>query len=292
VVFLQGGGSLQFLMTAMNFSKVGDKIDYVHTGYWSKKAIKSAQSLDRDVAIVASSENEQYYRIPYEKVVTRDEAKYLHICTNNTVVGTQWHQYPEVAIPIVADMSSDFLSKTIDTIPFGCIYAHAQKNTGLSGITIVLIRKSMLENMPDNIPEMLDYRSHIKNKSNYHTPACFSMYVTWLMLQWLEDDIGGVEAMAEINQRKAKMLYEYLDTSSFFQCPVVKDSRSLMNVIFSTPNSTLDQLFIAEAANNSLIGVAGHRSQGGCRVSLYNSVTEIAVEHLVSFMQKFEENNI
>ena len=180
VIFLQGGGSLQFLMVPMNFSSDGDCIDYIDTGYWAEKAIKGAKSLDRDLKIIASSADKNHTYVPdLNQVEIRKNTKYLHLCSNNTVVGTQFHQFPKLPVPLVVDMSSDFMSKVIDTTNLSVVYAHAQKNVGLSGVTVVLIRKEMLAGISDNLPELLDYRTHIEKKSNYHTPPCFSIYITW-----------------------------------------------------------------------------------------------------------------
>lgn len=290
VIFLQGGGSLQFLMVPMNLSHPGEQIDYIDTGYWAQKAIKAAKSLDRDVEIVASSADGNHTYTPdSDSIQTRSAAKYLHICTNNTVVGTQFDNFPQVPIPIVADMSSDFLSKVIDPSPCACIYAHAQKNVGLSGVTAILIRKSILGNSSDDLPEFLDYRTHIKCKSNYHTPPCFSIYVMWLILRWIEEEIGGVEAMEKINRQKSAALYDCIDSTPLFNCPVELNSRSRMNVVFTLATKSLEAQFIQEAREAGIVGVAGHRTKGGCRVSLYNAVTLEAVEYLIEFMEKFAE---
>ncbi|NEP80752.1 MAG: 3-phosphoserine/phosphohydroxythreonine transaminase [Okeania sp. SIO3B3] len=290
VIFLQGGGSLQFLMVPMNLSHPGDKIDYIDTGYWAEKAIKAAKSLGRDLEIIAASSDRHHTYVPSsDSIKTRSEAKYLHLCTNNTVVGTQFHNFPEVPIPIVADMSSDFLSKVIDPSPCACIYAHAQKNVGLSGVTAVVIRKSILENSPDDLPEFLDYRTHIERKSNYHTPPCFSIYIMWHILRWIEEDIGGVEAMEKINWQKSAALYDFIDATPLFDCPVEVESRSRMNVVFTLPTKSLEEQLIKEAFESRLVGVGGHRTKGGCRVSLYNAVTLDAVKHLIEFMDKFAQ---
>ncbi|NEP88067.1 MAG: 3-phosphoserine/phosphohydroxythreonine transaminase [Okeania sp. SIO2C2] len=212
-----------------------------------------------------------------------------HLSTNNTVVGTQFHNFPEVPIPIVADMSSDFLSKVIDPSPCACIYAHAQKNVGLSGVTAVVIRKSILENSPDDLPELLDYRTHIERKSNYHTPPCFSIYMMWHILRWIEEDIGGVEAMEKINRQKSSALYDFIDATPLFDCPVDLGSRSRMNVVFTLPTKSLEEQFIQKAFASGLVGVAGHRTKGGYRVSLYNAVTLDAVKNLIEFMDKFAQ---
>ncbi|NEP00535.1 MAG: 3-phosphoserine/phosphohydroxythreonine transaminase [Symploca sp. SIO2E9] len=288
VIFLQGGGSLQFLMVPMNFSGSGDQIDYIDTGYWAEKAIRGAQSLDRDLEIIASSADRDHSYVPdLNKISLRPEAKYLHLCSNNTVVGTQFNQFPNLPIPIIADMSSDFMSKVIDPTNLSCIYAHAQKNVGLSGVTVVLIRKEMLAKISENIPEFLDYRTHIKRKSNYHTPPCFSIYITWHILRWIEEDIGGLKQLGKINQEKADLLYQCIDSNPLFDCAVEKASRSQMNVVFTLPTQELEKQFIQEAFEAGIVGVEGHRTRGGCRVSLYNGVTLKAVEALVEFIGKF-----
>lgn len=288
VIFLQGGGSLQFLMVPMNLSGAGDQIDYVDTGYWAEKAIKATKSLDRDLKIIASSGDRDHTYVPQSgDLRTRPDAKYLHICTNNTVVGTQFHEFPDVPVPVVADMSSDFLSKVIDPSPCACIYAHAQKNVGLSGVTAVLINKKYLNSDSSDLPELLNYRTHIERNSNYHTPPCFSIYIMWQILRWIEEDIGGVESMEEINRQKSYTLYDFIDSTPLFKCPVEAESRSRMNVVFRLPTEDLEQQFIQEATDAGLVGVAGHRTQGGCRVSLYNAVTLDAVKSLVEFMDVF-----
>ena len=292
VIFLQGGGSLQFLMVPMNFSRPGDRIDYIDTGYWAGKAIRAAQSLDRDLKIIASSSDLNYTYAPdLIKIKPRPRAKFLHICSNNTVIGTQFHNFSSVPIPLVADMSSDFMSKVIDTTNFSCIYAHAQKNIGLSGVTVVLIRKGMLAKISENLPEFLDYRTHVERKSNYHTPPCFSIYVTWHILRWIEEDIGGLEELDKINQKKASLIYDFIDSTSLFHCGVARNSRSQMNVVFTLPTKNLNRQFISEAADEGIVGVAGHRSIGGCRVSLYNAVSVENVERLIEFMNQFAKRN-
>ncbi len=292
VIFLQGGGSLQFLMVPMNFSIDGDCIDYIDTGYWAEKAIKGAKSLDRDLKIIASSAEKNHTYVPdLNQIEVRKSAKYLHLCSNNTVVGTQFNQFPQLSVPIVADMSSDFMSKVIDTTNLSVIYAHAQKNVGLSGVTVVLIRKEMLARVPDNLPELLDYRTHIEKKSNYHTPPCFSIYITWQILKWIEHDIGGLAELEKINSKKAELLYDCIDSYSLFNCAIDKASRSQMNAVFTLPTEELTQQFIQEAFEAGIVGVKGHRTRGGCRVSLYNGVSLPAVEGLVEFMEKFAKRN-
>jgi phosphoserine aminotransferase len=292
IIFLQGGGSLQFLMAPMNFSKVGDSIDYIDTGYWSMKAIKAAQELKRDLKVIASTEDNDHTSVPdLNKISTRHGSKYLHLCSNNTVVGTQFHSFPVMPIPVVADMSSDFMSKPMNLENLDLVYAHAQKNVGLSGVTVVMIRKEMLSSISENSPEFLDYRTHIKGKSNYHTPPCFSIYITWKILQWIEEDIGGLKELGKINQKKASLLYDFIDSTPLFHCPVERSARSQMNVVFNLPNENLEKQFIHETTQAGIIGVAGHRTRGGCRVSLYNGVTVEAVETLVDFMSEFAKQH-
>ncbi|MEB3182133.1 MAG: 3-phosphoserine/phosphohydroxythreonine transaminase [Nostocaceae cyanobacterium] len=288
VLFLQGGGSLQFLMVPMNFSQPGEEIDYIDTGYWAGKAIRAAQSLGRDLKIIASSVDCNHTSVPdLNQIHPRPGAKFIHLCSNNTVVGTQFHSFPAMTIPLVADMSSDFMSKEIDVSNLSVIYAHAQKNVGLAGVTIVLIRPEMLTSITEDLPEFLDYRTHIKSQSNYHTPPCFSIYITWQILRWIESDIGGLQSLEQINQKKASLLYDFIDSTPLFHCAVEPSSRSLMNVVFTLPNQSLEKQFIHEASQAGIIGVAGHRTRGGCRVSLYNGVTLEAVENLIEFMDKF-----
>ena len=292
VIFLQGGGSLQFLMVPMNFSGIGDRIDYIDTGYWAEKAIKAAKSLDRDLEVIASSADKDYTFVPdINQIHIRKDTKYLHFCSNNTVVGTQFHQFPKLPVPIVVDMSSDFMSKVIDTTNLSCIYAHAQKNVGLSGVTVVLIRKEMLAGISDNLPELLDYRTHIKSRSNYHTPPCFSIYITWQILKWVEEDIGGLAELEKINHQKAELLYQCIDSHHLYNCAIEKASRSQMNAVFTLPTEELTQQFIQAAFEAGIVGVKGHRTRGGCRVSLYNGVSFRAVEGLVEFMERFAKKH-
>lgn len=287
LILLQGGGSLQFAMTAMNLSKIGDKIDYLDTGYWSQRAIEEAKRTERDVCVVASGEGYDFNRLPRgDEIMSRDGARYLHLCTNNTVVGTQWHQLPDSDTPLVLDASSDFLSRRIPLENVNCLYAHAQKNVGLAGVTVVAVRKASL--IKNNIPYILDYHSHIEMKSNYHTPPVFSIYVTNLMLKWLNDEIGGLDSIIEINNIKAEKLYQAIDDSSLFSCPVDLEDRSEMNVVFTTGNSLTDTAFEQHCSKKGLIGVKGHRSRGGLRASLYNAVTIENVEALINEMKVFE----
>ena len=286
VLLLQGGASLQFVMVPMNLSPPGGKVDYVESGYWAGKAAAEARRTGRDVAVAATSAPD-HRRVPGELVV-RPDTNYLHLCTNNTVVGTQWHDIPRLEVPLVADMSSDILSREMDCTPIACLYAHAQKTLGPSGVTVVALRRDLLERIPAGLPAMLDYRTHLRHHSNYNTPPVFAIYVVRCVLDWLEHEIGGLAAMGALNQRKADLLYAALDRSALFHCPIEVASRSLMNVVFRLPDPALEARFVAEAAGHGLIGLGGHRSVGGCRASLYNAVPHEAVEELVAFMDDFE----
>lgn len=291
VILLQGGGSLQFIMVPMNLSMEGEPVDYADTGYWSRRAIREVSRCNRDVKVFSNDTPGSYHKLPgSEDIKTRENARYLHICTNNTVVGTQWHQLPNTDAPLVLDASSDLLSRNISMDNVNCLYAHAQKNAGLAGVTVVAVRKTAL--IPGQaLPYILDYQSHIDQRSNYHTPPVFSIYVTNLMLRWLEYEVGGVETMSQINEEKSQLLYDAIDNSRLFSCPVTPRDRSRMNVVFSTGSNKLDSAFIEYCLGRDLIGVAGHRSQGGMRASLYNAVTLDDVSALVNSLQAFEQEN-
>ncbi len=291
VLFLQGGASLQFCMAPMNFSQPGQAVDFVNTGTWATKAIKEAKILGRAVNVIASSEDQNFSFIPSDFTVS-PEAAYLHICSNNTIKGTQWASFPDAGqTPLVADMSSDIFSRVFDPKPFGCFFAGAQKNMGPAGVALVAIRKDMLDKIPDGLPTMLDYRTHVGKNSLFNTPPCFAIYLAGLVLEWLEEEIGGVAAIEKINQRKAGLLYGYLDSTDFYRPTAAVDSRSKMNVTFRLPSEDLEAKFVAEALGRGLGGLKGHRSVGGCRASIYNPTTLETVEELVAFMKKFEANN-
>ena len=289
VLFIQGGASLQFCMIPMNLALQNKPLDYIDTGTWSTKAIKEARIQGKDVRVIASSEDKDYAFIPKAFDVDPDAA-YLHFTSNNTIKGTQWQQFPKSGdVPQVCDMSSDFLSRPFDTAPFGLIYAGAQKNIGPSGTAMVLIREDMLERIPDNIPSMLKYSTFSEKNSMYNTPSCFVIYTISLVLKWLEETIGGLEAMDKINQEKAGILYDCVDQSGFYRGTAEPDSRSLMNVTFRLPSEDLETRFVAEALEAGLGGLKGHRSVGGCRASIYNAIEMDAVKALVAFMADFEK---
>ncbi len=289
VLFIQGGASLQFCMIPMNLALPGRPVNYINTGVWSIKAIKEAQIQGKDVRIIATSEDKGFSYLPTDYTVDR-QASYLHFTSNNTIVGTQWQQFPdEEGVPLISDMSSDFMSRPIDVKPFGLIYAGAQKNLGPAGVAMVIIREDMLERVPDNLPTMLKYTTARDSKSLFNTPPTFAIYVIDLVLTWLEETIGGLEEMERINEEKASLIYEAVDNGEIYQGIAELKSRSMMNVTFRLPDEELEQRFLSEATSNGLHGLKAHRSIGGCRASLYNAVTIDSVRSLVEFMNEFEE---
>ncbi|MFP3870238.1 MAG: 3-phosphoserine/phosphohydroxythreonine transaminase [Syntrophobacteria bacterium] len=288
VLFLQGGASLQFCMVPMNLLPENQSADYVNTGSWAGKAIKEAEILGKSVRVAASSEDRDFSYIP-RSIAFNPDAAYVHITSNNTIRGTQWQSFPDTgSVPVMADMSSDLMSRTFDVGPFGVIYAGAQKNLGPAGVTLVIVRRDMLERVPDNLPTMLKYTTFAAKNSMFNTPPCFAIYVVQLVMKWLEETIGGVGKMEEINRQKARLLYDYLDQSDFYRGTAEKESRSLMNVTFRLRDESLEKSFIAEALENGFQGLKGHRSVGGCRASIYNATTLEAVQALVSFLGDFE----
>lgn len=288
VLFIQGGASLQFCMIPMNLAPAEKPVDYVNTGTWSTKAIEEARILGRNVRVIASSEDRRFAYIPHDIPVDGDAA-YLHFTSNNTIKGTQWARFPEArGVPLICDMSSDFLSRPFDPSPFGLIYAGAQKNIGPAGTAMVIIRQDMLERVPTGLPTMLRYTTFSEKNSLFNTPACFVIYVISRVLRWLEETVGGLEAIDRLNRTKAQLLYQAIDRSGFYRGTAERDSRSLMNVTFRLPAEDLERRFIEEAAAEGLGGLKGHRSVGGCRASLYNAVGLDAVKNLVAFMAEFE----
>ncbi|MBU1182940.1 MAG: 3-phosphoserine/phosphohydroxythreonine transaminase [Proteobacteria bacterium] len=291
VLFLQGGASLQFTMIPMNLLPDGKTADYVDTGTWSSKAIKEAQILGKNIKVVASSKDKNFSYIP-KNIQFNNDAVYVHITSNNTIKGTQWAGFPNTGgIPLLADMSSDIMSRSFNPNPFGLIYAGAQKNIGPAGVCMVIIREDMLKMVPDNLPSMLKYTTFSSSNSLYNTPPCFSIYVIQLVLKWLEETIGGLEKIEEINKKKALLLYDTIDSGGFYKGTAEKESRSLMNVTFRLPNEELEGKFIQEATQNGLGGLKGHRSVGGCRASIYNATTLDTIKALTGFMKEFEKKN-
>ena len=292
VLFLQGGASSQFAMVPMNLMTGSGKADYIITGQWAKKAYKEAARYGAARA-VASSEDKTFSYIP--KVAKEDldpEADYVHICMNNTIYGTVYHDLPDTGdVPLVADISSCILSRPIDVSKFGVLYAGAQKNMAPAGVTVVIIREDLIGKAMDITPTMFNYQTHADNGSMFNTPPCYTIYVMKLVLEWIKNEVGGLEKMWEINEKKAKMLYDFLDGSALFRGTVVPEDRSLMNVPFVTGNDELDAKFVKEATAAGFVNIKGHRSVGGMRASIYNAMPVAGVEALVAFMKKFEEEN-
>ena len=292
VVFVQGGASTQFAMVPLNFLPPGASADFLMTGAWAEKAYEEAAALG-DARVAASTRDGGYRRVPRpDEIDLRPDAAYVHFTTNETIQGVQWHTVPDAGgRPLVADMSSDILSRPIDAGKFALIYAGAQKNLGPSGVTAVLLRESWLGGANTAVPTMLRYATHLKNNSLYNTPPTFAVYVLNLVLQWVETS-GGLPAIAERNARKARLLYEAIDGSGgFYRGHAEPESRSLMNVTFRLPDEGREKGFVAEAQAAGMIGLAGHRSVGGIRASLYNAVSPDACQALASFMNDFARRN-
>ncbi|MBK8502656.1 MAG: 3-phosphoserine/phosphohydroxythreonine transaminase [Saprospiraceae bacterium] len=286
ILFLAGGASSQFFMTPLNCLPQDGRAAYVDTGSWSSKAIKEAKRYGQ-VDVIASSKADGYKYIPKSFTVP-SEAAYLHLTSNNTIYGTQFHQFPQCDIPIVCDMSSDIFSRPVDINRFGIIYAGAQKNMGPAGVTLVIIREDMLGKANRDIPSMLDYKVHIEGDSMYNTPPVFPIYVSMLTLDWLKDQ-GGVKSIEEINQQKAKVLYDEIDRNPLFIGVAAPEDRSLMNVTFLLKDQALEKPFLEMCKQIGCDGVKGHRSVGGFRASIYNAMPLEGVEALVGAMQQFEK---
>ncbi|HVY47399.1 MAG TPA: 3-phosphoserine/phosphohydroxythreonine transaminase [Minicystis sp.] len=290
VLFLQGGASQQFATVPMNFLPAGKSADYVLTGGWSEKAFKEAKVLGTARVAATTEVDKKYGRIPRQDELKLDPAAaYVHITTNNTLFGSQWHYVPEVGkVPLVADMSSDFMWKKPDVSKFALAYAGAQKNIGPSGVVVVLARKDFVAEGRKDIPVIFRYATHADNNSLYNTAPTFGIYLIRNVLAYTKE-IGGLEVVERNNRKKADHLYAAIDADpDFFRAPVAKDSRSTMNVVFRLPSEELEKRFVAEAAKEKMVGLAGHRSTGGIRASIYNAVTFEAVEALVSFMKEFK----
>lgn len=292
VLFLQGGASTQFAMIPLNLMNKNNKADFVVTGQWAKKAYKEAARYGT-AKVIASSEDKVYSYIPkLDKSTFTPDADFFHICMNNTIYGTKWNDLPETGdVPLIADISSCILSEPIDVSKFGMLYAGAQKNMAPAGVTIVIIREDLIGNAMDICPTMLNYSTHSENGSMFNTPPCYCIYVAKMVLEWVKNDIGGLDKMKELNEKKANILYSFLDSSEMFRGTVVPEDRSLMNVPFVTGNDELDAKFVKEAAAAGFINLKGHRSVGGMRASIYNAMPIEGVEKLVEFMKAFEAAN-
>ncbi len=291
IVFLQGGASAQFYMIPMNLIPEGSSADYVNTGTWSTKAIKEIDILKKSYKVIASSEDRDFRYIPRDLNITPGAA-YLHITSNNTIKGTQWSGFPDTRdVPLISDMSSDILSRQFDVAPFGLIYAGAQKNLGPAGVTLVIIRQDMLERVPKELPTLLKYTTQVEKGSLFNTPPCVNIYLVQLVLKWVEETVGGMTEIERRNREKAEMLYGFIDENDFYTGTADRDSRSMMNVTFRLPSEDLEKKFVADALENGLGGLKGHRSVGGCRASIYNPTGIDAVRYLVDFMKTFADKN-
>lgn len=292
VLFLQGGASSQFAMIPLNLMNKSGKADYAITGQWAKKAYQEGSRYGQCKA-VASSADKTFSYIP--KLNPDDftkDADYFHICLNNTIYGTVFHELPETgSVPLIADISSCILSEPLDVSKFGVLYAGAQKNMAPAGLTIVIIREDLIGNARDITPTMFDYKTHSENESMYNTPPCYSIYMAKLVLEWIKNDIGGLQKMKERNEEKAAVLYDFLDTSKLFKGTVVKEDRSLMNVPFITGSDELDAKFVKGAVERGMVNLKGHRSVGGMRASIYNAMPIEGVVALVKYMREFEAEN-
>ena len=291
ILFLQGGASQQFSMVPMNLLTPGTTAEYIVTGEWSKKALKEAKRVGA-TRVAATTESGNFKRVPAQaELAVSGDAAYVHMTSNNTIFGTEFHYVPDVgSVPLVNDASSDIFSRPIDVSKFAVIYAGAQKNLGPSGVTVVIVRDDMLARSADSLPTMLSYKTFAEAKSLYNTPPVFGIYILRLVLKWLVG-IGGLAAIARINERKAKILYDELDRSEFWRPHADRDSRSLMNITFRLPNEELEAKFAKESTAAGFDGLKGHRSVGGLRASIYNAFPEEGVAALVQFMQEFERRN-
>ncbi|HTM24231.1 MAG TPA: 3-phosphoserine/phosphohydroxythreonine transaminase [Vicinamibacterales bacterium] len=291
ILFLQGGASLQFSMVPMNLLPAGGSADYIVTGVWSQKAIKEAKRVG-GVKIAATTEDENFTRVPRQDELKLDPgAAYVHMTSNNTIFGTEWHWLPETGgVPLVSDMSSDIFSRPVDVAKHALIYAGAQKNLAPAGVTLVIVREDMLKRSPASLHTMLSYAVHAEHQSLYNTPPVFAIYIMRLVLAWLLKN-GGLEAAEKKNTRKADRLYAEIDRTGYYRGHAQKDARSRMNVTFRLPSEELEKKFAKDATAAGLDGLKGHRSVGGMRASIYNAFPEAGVDALVDFMREFERTN-
>jgi phosphoserine aminotransferase len=288
VLFLQGGATLQFAQVPMNLLRGKGKADYVVTGEWSKRAAKEAKAYC-DVGIAASSEDRNFSYAPKQWNVRKDAA-YVHYCSNETIGGVEFHEIPKTEIPLVDDASSHFLSRPLDVLKFGLIYAGAQKNAGPAGLTFVIVREDLIGKAEKGTPTVMDYKLQADAESMLNTPASYSMYIAGLVFKWLKQQ-GGLAAMERTNVAKAKLLYDYLDQSGFFHNPVAKEDRSRMNVPFTLKDAKLDEEFLKGAVERGMVQLKGHRSVGGMRASIYNAMPIEGVRALVDYMREFEQKH-
>lgn len=292
ILFLQGGASLQFSMIPMNFLTAEKKAAYVMTGSWAKKAFAEAGLFGQPYEAANAKEN-NFAKIPsIDELIYSEDDAYVHLTSNETIGGIQWKDFPNTGdVPLIADMSSDILSKPIDVSKFGLIYAGAQKNLGPSGVTVVIIRKDLIEQANPNVPTMLKYSTHADTNSLFNTPPTFGIYMLGEVLRWIEE-LGGLNVLTKQNEDKAQLIYKTIDQSNgFYTGHAEPESRSLMNITFRLANDTLEKKFLDEAKQVGFVGLNGHRSVGGCRASIYNSVPVEACEALSEFMIQFQKNN-
>ncbi len=292
VLFLQGGASTQFAAVPMNLIKRTGKADYAVSGQFSGKAFKEAQKLGYDVKCIATTKEDNFDHVPtITKDMIRPDAAYLHICFNNTIYGTKYPEIPDTGdVPLVADLSSCIISEPVDVSRFGVIYAGAQKNMAPAGLSLVIVREDLLDYAEEKMPTMLEWKTMAENGSMYNTPPCYTIYMAKLVYEWILS-LGGLDVMKEMNEKKAALLYDYLDSQDYYIAPVKKESRSMMNVTFVTGNADLDKKFASEAGKAGLRNLKGHRSVGGMRASIYNAMPYEGVEALVAFMKDFAEKN-
>lgn len=292
VLFLGAGASLQFAMIPMNLLSKDQTADYIHTGTWSQKAITEAKLFGK-VNIAFDGETIGLTRVPrQEELKLTPNARYVHMTSNNTIKGTQFYAYPDTGnVPLLCDMSSDFLWRPFDPKPFGIIYAGAQKNVGAAGVTVVIIRDDILAQCKEENPTLLKYKTHVQKNSLFNTPPCFNIYMVRNVLAYMKN-MGGLAKMEEHNRKKAGMIYDTIDANpDFFRAPVAKDSRSMMNIVFRLPSEELESKFVAEGLARGMLGLKGHRSVGGIRISTYNSCTIEAAQKAVDLMKEFAKAN-
>ncbi|WP_404417865.1 3-phosphoserine/phosphohydroxythreonine transaminase [Marinospirillum sp.] len=290
VLFMQGGASSQFAMVPLNLGGKGGSANYIYTGIWGKKAIAEGKRYLPSY-LAASSESNGLTAVPRpQDIQLSDDAAYLHYTSNETIGGLEFDYIPEASVPVVCDMSSDILSTPIDISRFGVIYAGAQKNIGPAGLTLVIVRDDLLDQARPEMPTMFSYKTFAENGSMYNTPPTFAWYLSGLVFDWLKNDIGGLDKMAEINQRKARKLYAAIDGNEFYANPIDPINRSIMNVPFTLADSALDKVFLQQAEEAGFLNLAGHRSVGGMRASIYNAVPETAVDALIDFMTEFAKS--
>lgn len=290
VLFLQGGASSQFFMVPMNLLGPGKKATYLNTGVWAGKAIKEAKAFGQ-VEVAYTGEPNRFKHVPTDdEYSVAADSEYLHLCSNNTIFGTSFAQFPDKGCMLISDMSSDIMSRPVDVSKFGIIYAGAQKNMGPAGVTIVIIREDLLDRCPANVPAMLKYKTHADKGSMYNTPPTFAIYCVGLVMRWLKEQ-GGLAAMERRNEEKAGLVYQAIDATDFYRGHAEKECRSLMNISFNLPTAELEAKFIKETAAVNLDGLKGHRDVGGCRASIYNAFPLEGVQKLVEFMAEFAQKN-